>query len=111
MTRILLYTTQFCGYCRAARRLLRGKGLEFEEIDVAFDAEKRSEMIERAMGLRTVPQIFIHGRHVGGYEELSALDREGKLEAWLEAAPETLVSEALASGARVAETLADANEP
>jgi glutaredoxin 3 len=109
MTRILLYTTQFCGYCRAARRLLRGKGLEFEEIDVGFDAEKRSEMIERAMGLRTVPQIF--GRHVGGFEELSALDREGKLEAWLEAAPETLVSEALVSGARVAETLADANEP
>jgi glutaredoxin 3 len=101
MTRILLYTTQFCGYCRVAKQLLRGKGLEFEEIDVGFDAEKRIEMIERATGLRTVPQIFIHGRHVGGYEELSALDREGKLEAWLEAAPEVLVSEALA----------DANEP
>jgi len=49
MTRILLYTTQFCGYCRAAKQLLRGKSLEFEEIDVAFDAEKRSQMIERAM--------------------------------------------------------------
>jgi glutaredoxin 3 len=111
MTRILLYTTQFCGYCRATKQLLRGKGLEFEEIDVGFDAEKRIEMIERATGLRTVPQIFIHGRHVGGYEELSALDREGKLEAWLEAAPETLVPEALAPEALVSEALADANEP
>jgi glutaredoxin 3 len=111
MTRILLYTTQFCGYCRAAKQLLRGKGLEFEEIDVGFDAEKRIEMIERATRLRTVPQIFIHGRHVGGYEELSALDREGKLEAWLEAAPETLVPEALAPEALVSEALADANEP
>jgi glutaredoxin 3 len=110
MTRILLYTTQFCGYCRAAKQLLRGKGLEFEEIDVGF-SEKRIEMIERATGLRTVPQIFIHGRHVGGYEELSALDRGGKLEAWLEAAPETLVPEALAPEALVSEALADANEP
>jgi glutaredoxin 3 len=101
MTRILLYTTQFCGYCRAAKQLLRGKGLEFEEIDVGFDQEKRIEMIERAMGLRTVPQIFIHGRHVGGYDELAALDRAGKIEAWLEAAPETLASE----------TLVDAGEP
>ena len=50
MTRILLYTTQFCGYCRAAKRLLRGKGLDFEEIDVGFDADKRAEMIERRDG-------------------------------------------------------------
>lgn len=81
--RILLYTTQFCGYCRAAKRLLEGKGLEFEEIDVAFDGGKRVEMIERANGLRTVPQIFIHGRHVGGYDELVTLEHEGKLEDWL----------------------------
>jgi len=59
----------------------------------------------------TVPQIFIHGRHVGGYEELSALDREGKLEAWLEPAPDALVPEAFASEARVSEALADASEP
>lgn len=96
MTRILLYTTQFCGYCRAAKQLLRGKGLEFEEIDVGFDAEKRIEMVERAGGFRTVPQIFIHGRHVGGYDELAALDREGKLEALL---------------ANALESVADANEP
>jgi glutaredoxin 3 len=90
MTRILLYTTPFCGYCRAAKQLLHGKALDFEEIDVAFDDEKRAEMIDRAMGLRTVPQIFIHGRHVGGHDELAMLEREGKLDAWLAAAPRAL---------------------
>lgn len=93
MTRILLYTTPFCGYCRAAKTLLANKGLVFEEIDVAFDAGKRAEMIERAMGLRTVPQIFIHGRHVGGYDELAALEREGKFDALLAGAPEILAEE------------------
>ena len=96
MTRILLYTTPLCGYCRAAKQLLRGKGLDFQEIDVAYDADKRAEMIDRAQGLRTVPQIFIHGRHVGGYDELAALEREGKLDAWLADAPEALALEALA---------------
>ncbi len=93
MTNILLYTTPFCGYCNAAKRLLRGKGLDFEEIDVSFDQEKRTEMVQLAMGLRTVPQIFIHGRHVGGYEELAALEREGKLEALLADAPEAIAGE------------------
>jgi glutaredoxin 3 len=90
MTRILLYTTPFCGYCRAAKRLLGDKTLDFEEIDVALDAERRAEMIERAGGLRTVPQIFIHGRHVGGYHELAALEREGKLDALIANEPELL---------------------
>ena len=105
MARILLYTTQYCGYCRAAKNLLRAKGLEFEEIDVGFDPSKRVEMVERARGLRTVPQIFIHGRHVGGYDELAALEREGKLDDWLANALETFASEMLGS-----ETLADASE-
>jgi glutaredoxin 3 len=83
MTRILLYGTQFCGYCRAAKNLLRAKGLEYQEIDVGSDPARRAEMVERAHGSRTVPQIFIHGRHVGGYDELAALEREGKLDAWL----------------------------
>ena len=96
MTRIRLYTTQFCGFCRAAKRLLIGKGLDFEEIDVTIDSDKRAEMIERAMGLRTVPQIFIHGRHVGGYEELAELARQGKLDTWLANAPEALLPEAVA---------------
>ncbi len=97
MARILLYTTQFCGYCRAAKNLLRAKGLEYEEIDVRADAGRRLEMIERAHGRRTVPQIFIHGRHVGGYDELAALEREGKLNDWLANALEAFASEALAS--------------
>jgi len=101
MTRILLYTTQFCGFCRAAKRLLTSKGLDFEEIDVAFDADRQAEMIERAHGLRTVPQIFIHGRHVGGHEELAALEREGKLEAWLAGAPEAPAANAALSPALV----------
>jgi glutaredoxin 3 len=87
MAPIVLYTTPFCGYCRAAKQLLRNKGLDFEEIDVAFDQELRAEMVQRANGLRTVPQIFIHGRHVGGYQELAAIERDGKLDAWLVGEP------------------------
>ena len=93
MAKVEIYTTPFCGYCRAAKTLLGNKGLDFEEIDVAFDAEKRGEMLQRAQGLRTVPQIFIHGRHVGGYDELAALEREGKLDALLVSAAETLAEE------------------
>lgn len=87
MAHILLYTTPYCGYCRAAKNLLDRKGLEFEEIDVAFDEALRAEMLQRANGMRTVPQIFINGRHVGGYQELAALERESKLDAWLGEAP------------------------
>jgi glutaredoxin 3 len=83
MSRIVLYTTPFCGYCRAAKRLLGEKALDFEEIDVDFDHDKRAEMIDRAKGARTVPQIFIHGRHIGGYDELAMLERAGKLDDWL----------------------------
>jgi glutaredoxin 3 len=101
MPKILIYSTQFCGYCRAAKNLLRAKGLEYQEIDVGLDAAKRLEMVERAGGMRTVPQIFIHGRHVGGYDELAALEREGKLDDWLanaleSFAPAMLGPEALA---------------
>ncbi len=90
MTHIVLYTTPFCGYCRAAKQLLRDKGLDFEEIDVAFDEVKRAEMIQRAAGRRTVPQVFIHGRHVGGHYELATLARDGKLDAVLANATEAL---------------------
>jgi len=93
MARILLYTTPFCGHCRAAKTLLRRKALDFEEIDVSFGVDKRAEMIRRTMGLRTVPQIFIHGRHVGGYYELTALEREGRLEALLADAAEAIAEE------------------
>jgi glutaredoxin 3 len=99
MPKILIYSTQFCGYCRAAKNLLRAKGLEYQEIDVGLDAAKRLEMVERAGGMRTVPQIFIHGRHVGGYDELAALEREGKLDDWLANALESFAPAMLGPGA------------
>lgn len=87
MSRIVLYTTPSCGYCRAAKRLLGNKGHGFVEIDVSEDRRLREEMIARAFGVRTVPQIFIDGRHVGGYDELAQLDRDAKLDPWLAAEP------------------------
>jgi glutaredoxin 3 len=83
MSHITVYTTQFCGYCRAAKQLLHSKGLAFEEIPVDWDSELRQEMMQRAGGRHTVPQIFVDGRHIGGYQELAALDREHKLDDWL----------------------------
>ena len=83
MTRIVLYTTPYCGYCRAAKHLLGKKGVTFTEIDVSEDMERRREMIERGLGRRTVPQIFINNTHVGGYDELAALERAAKLDALL----------------------------
>jgi glutaredoxin 3 len=80
---VTIYTTMFCSYCRAAKRLLGEKGIAFTEIDVTMDLAKREEMIERAGGLRTVPQIFIGSRHVGGSDELYALEARGKLDALL----------------------------
>ena len=83
MTKTILYTTPYCGYCRAAKHLLTKKGAAFTEIDVSGDLGLRQEMIDRAYGRRTVPQIFINGTHVGGYEELDELDRAAKLDALL----------------------------
>ncbi len=87
MTRIVLYTTQYCGYCRAAKELLSSKGCDFTEIDVGEGGDLREEMVQRAAGSRTVPQIFIDGSHVGGYQELAALDRAAKLDPWLAGEP------------------------
>ena len=86
---MIVYSTPFCGYCSAAKRLLTAKGADFTEIDVMFEAETRDEMIERSGGRRTVPQIFIDGRHIGGYDDLSALDKTGELDRLL-AAPAPL---------------------
>jgi glutaredoxin 3 len=77
---IEIYTTSYCPYCHAAKRLLSRKGVQFMEIDVSGDAKRRSEMVARANGRMTVPQIFIGSTHVGGYDDLSALDRAGKLD-------------------------------
>jgi glutaredoxin 3 len=83
MNRIEIYTTRYCPYCTAAKRLLSRKGVEFTEIDVSADAKGRSKMMARANGRMTVPQIFIGSIHVGGCDDLYALDRTGKLDALL----------------------------
>jgi glutaredoxin 3 len=83
--RVLVYSTPFCGYCSAAKRLLTAKGAPFTEIDVMFEPQRREEMIERSGGRRTVPQIFIDGRHIGGFDDLSALDEAGELDRLLAA--------------------------
>jgi glutaredoxin 3 len=82
MAKIEIYTTPFCGYCARAKGLLDAKGAAYEEMDVMMDDKKRSEMRERARR-RTVPQIFINGEHIGGSDELAALERAGKLDAML----------------------------
>ena len=81
---IEIYTTRYCPYCHAAKGLLSRKGAEFTEIDVSGDAKRRSEMVTRANGRMTVPQIFIGSTHVGGYDDLSALDQAGKLDPLLD---------------------------
>ncbi len=80
-----IYTSPLCGFCHAAKRLLSQKGVNFSEIDIARQPERRSEMTQRANGGRTVPQIFIGQIHVGGCDELFALERAGKLDALLAA--------------------------
>jgi glutaredoxin 3 len=79
---IEMYATSWCGYCERARQLLRRKGAVYTEISVEGDSGRRAEMIERS-GRRTVPQIFIGERHIGGSDELAELDRSGALEALL----------------------------
>ncbi len=86
--RVVIYTRALCGYCSAALRLLRNKGVDFDEIDVTFKPALRKEMIERAGGRSTVPQIFIDGAHIGGYDEMAALDRAGELDALLGMQPD-----------------------
>lgn len=85
MPTIEIYTTPWCGYCRAAKALLDRKGAKFVEIDVSGDADQRQEMLRRANGRSTVPQIFIGEEHVGGSDDLHALDRAGKLDRLLAA--------------------------
>jgi glutaredoxin 3 len=82
MAKIEIYTTPWCGYCARAKALLEKKGAAFEETDVMEDAVKRTEMRERSRRT-TVPQIFINGRHIGGSDELAALEQAGKLDALL----------------------------
>lgn len=86
MQPVEIYTSPLCGFCHTAKRLLSSKGVSFTEIDVLGDPERKQEMIQRANGGRTVPQIFIGNTHVGGCDDLQALDRAGKLDGLLQSA-------------------------
>ena len=85
MKPVEIYTSPLCGFCHAAKRLLTQKGISFSEIDVLANPDRKPEMIQRANGRRTVPQIFIGSTHVGGCDDLYALDRAGKLDTLLAA--------------------------
>lgn len=80
MQPVEIYTTGYCPYCHAAKALLKRKGVDFTEIDIGRDWERRDEMIKRANGRQTVPQIFIGATHVGGSDDLHALERAGRLD-------------------------------
>ena len=86
MPAIDIYTSPLCGYCHAAKRLLNAKGVTFNEIDVLVQPDRKAEMMQRSNGARTVPQIFINDQHVGGCDDLYALDQQGKLDPLLQAA-------------------------
>ncbi len=83
MAEVEIYSSMFCPFCHRAKRLLSEKGVDFIEIDVDMDGARRREMMERANGRHTVPQIFIDGTHVGGSDDLAALDGDGKLDPML----------------------------
>ena len=83
MTQAIVYTTPVCPYCVRAKKLLEKRGISYEEIDISQDPELRDTMIEKSGGRRTVPQIFIGDKHVGGFDDLHALDVAGKLDALL----------------------------
>ena len=85
MKPVEIYTSPLCGFCHAAKRLLDQKGVHFTEIDVLADPTRKPEMMQRANGRRTVPQIFIGQTHVGGCDELYTLERAGKLDPLLAA--------------------------
>lgn len=79
MKPVQIYTKYTCGFCMAAKRLLTSKGISFEEVDILDHPERRPEMIQRAGGRSTVPQIFIDGQHLGGYDDLAAAEGAGRL--------------------------------
>jgi glutaredoxin 3 len=85
MPEITVYTKDYCPYCHAAKELLRKKGAAFTEVDIQKHPDRRAEMIEKAGGKTTVPQIFIGGRHVGGCDDIHALDSAGQLDPLLKA--------------------------
>ena len=84
MQKVVIYTGPICNYCSAAKHLLSKKKIRYEEIDVVNDPEKRDEMLKKSNGMRTVPQIFIGEKHIGGYVELKALENKGELDSLIE---------------------------
>jgi len=80
MAKVTIYTRQFCPYCSRAVALLKDKKADFTEIDAGMDAAKREEMVQRSNGGKTFPQIFVGDRHIGGCDDMIALDRAGKLD-------------------------------
>lgn len=86
MAEIEIYVSPFCGFCHRAKRLLDTKGVAYREIDIFREPQRRGEMVARAGGRETVPQVFIAGRHIGGSDDLAALDSEGELDLLLDGA-------------------------
>jgi glutaredoxin 3 len=80
---VVMYSTDWCGYCQRARNLFERKGVAVSEIKIDEDPKQRDIMLQKSGGRRTVPQIFIGDKHVGGYDELAALERSGQLDTWL----------------------------
>jgi glutaredoxin 3 len=83
MSDVTIYTREYCGYCSRAKALLQAKGVNYTEHDATYSKELREEMIAKSNGRSTFPQIFINGEHVGGCDDLHALDRTGKLDPML----------------------------
>ena len=80
MKKVLIYTGPLCNFCSAAKHLLSKKKINYEEIDIGYDDKRREEMLKKSNGMKTIPQIFIDEKHIGGYVELKALENKGELD-------------------------------
>ena len=80
MKKVVIYTGPMCNFCSAAKHLLNKKKVSYEEIDIGYDEKKREEMLKKSNGMKTIPQIFIDEKHIGGYVELKALENKGELD-------------------------------
>ena len=83
MKKVVIYTGPMCNFCSAAKHLLNKKKVSYEEIDIGYDDKKREEMLKKSNGAKTIPQIFIEEKHIGGYVELKALESKGELDSLL----------------------------
>ena len=83
MKKVVIYTGPMCNFCSAAKHLLNKKKISYEEIDIGYDEKKREEMLKKSNGAKTIPQIFIEEKHIGGYVELKALENKGELNSLL----------------------------